>query len=522
MPERIGHEPADTRDVSRNRENPLLEAARDLARAVAEIYPNPEYSTQPPRAYIVGGYVRDIHLGLQPKDADVEVYGVAPAELISLLIKMFGKINDVGQAFGIIKVPIGDGLELDVSIPRRESKAGKGHTGFLIDSEPSLDITEAARRRDFTVNAMAMDPITGVFFDPFGGMEDLRSKTLRVTDSEKFADDPLRVLRAAQFLARLEFTAEEKSFEIMKGVVERGEMDELPKERIGGELEKLLLKSKRPSVGFEFMRVVGMTERKFPELHALIGVPQEPEWHPEGDVWTHTMMVIDAGAKIANDSARGFSDDERLQVMLGALGHDLGKPSTTTVEDGRIRSKGHEPAGEAPVRELFSRLVFKGHQGALDATVAIAREHLQPGELHRSFIAGKLTEAQYANAIRKLLKRISPVSWRVLIAASEADSRGRLLPGVDTVAYEPGVRFAEMIAKYGIDKAAKEALLQGRDLIAEFQLNPRNNNTGRFFGEVLRAVEAERDEGAVTTREQALQFVRPMVEQYQAEQSKAR
>ncbi len=232
MIERMTYVPGDNRDILKGQEKPLVRAAQELARAVAEVEPNPEYAPQPPAAYIVGGFVRDLMLGLKPKDADVEVYGVAPTELVALLNKMFGNVNEAGRAFGVLKVAIGDGLELDVSIPRRESKSGLGHTGFLINSDPSLDVKEAARRRDFTVNAMAMDPLTGVIFDPFGGLEDVKTRTLRVTDPAKFVEDPLRVLRAVQFLARLDFTVDPESDRFMREMVARGVLADLTPERL--------------------------------------------------------------------------------------------------------------------------------------------------------------------------------------------------------------------------------------------------------------------------------------------------
>lgn len=262
----MGYEPSDVRDLMKGQEKPLIKAAQDLARAVEALEdadPDHLYG-QAPLTLIVGGFVRDALLGLHPKDADVEVFGVAPERLVELLEQMFGKPKEAGKAFGVMKVQIGDGLELDVSIPRRESKAGKGHTGFLVDSDPSLTIRDAARRRDFTVNALSMDPITGVIYDPFGGEEDLRAKTLRVTDPAKFVEDPLRVLRAVQFVARLGFTVDPESTRLMREMVARGELSELPRERIAGELEKLLFKGERPSEGLRFARDVGALEVLFP------------------------------------------------------------------------------------------------------------------------------------------------------------------------------------------------------------------------------------------------------------------
>ncbi|MFA4845011.1 MAG: hypothetical protein WC654_00425 [Patescibacteria group bacterium] len=308
MTEQPSHNPDVGSDLLKNQERPLLKAASDLVRAVATIAPNPDCAPQPPQALIVGGYVRDVHLGLHPKDADIEVYGVAADQLKELLERLFGTTKDVGEAFGIIKVPIGDKLELDVSIPRRESKAGKGHTGFLIDSDPSLNIKEAARRRDFTVNALAMDPITGVVFDPFGGLEDLQTKTLRITDPERFQDDPLRVLRAMQFIARIEFTVDPESERLMHEMVERGDLTELSRERITEEFEKLIFKGKRPSIGLAFARRIGVIEASFPNATVK-------DW----DVWEHLMDRAVAHKKERHATLAAFLSGFSLESREAAV-----------------------------------------------------------------------------------------------------------------------------------------------------------------------------------------------------------
>jgi len=485
-------------------DNLLLVAADRLARAVREFRPDRKYRMRVPEALIVGGYVRDQALGLDPKDADIEVYGVDPERLYALLEKVFGKTKEVGKAFGVIKVPIGDGLELDVSIPRRDSKAGKGHAGILAQSDPSMSVKEAARRRDFTVNTMAMNPLTGERHDPFDGMKDLRSKVLRVTDREQFQEDPLRVLRAVQFVARLEFSVDPESERLMREMVERGDLAELPPDRVTKELEKLLTKAPRPSVGFEFGRRIGLVERLFPEAEALVGVPQEPEWHPEGDVWVHTMMVVDAAAKIARRD--GLPLEQARPLMLGALDHDFGKPATTEFLDGRIRSRGHEDAGEAPTRMMCERLTFK--QDDVEAAVAIAVNHLKPGTLYRARLSNELDEKQYVNAVRKLVRRLGKTSWRVLLAASEADFRGRTIPGCDVDPYLPGKMLEETVVAHGLDREAAKPLVQGRDLITVFGLKAKDRTGSPIFGTILAAVEAARDDGRVETREQALAFVR--------------
>ena len=227
------------------------------------------------RALIVGGWVRDRLLGRQSKDVDLEVFGLSASRLLSLL-QQFGKVETVGESFTVYKVG-----QLDVALPRRESKVGRGHRGFDVTGDPHLSLAEAARRRDFTVNAISWDPLTGEYLDPWGGRADLDRKVLRAVDRRTFGEDSLRVLRAVQFAARFEFEIEAETRALCRGIP----LDDLPAERIWGEIEKLLLLPRRPSLGLEAARDLTVVDRLFPELSALVGCEQEPDWHPEGDVW---------------------------------------------------------------------------------------------------------------------------------------------------------------------------------------------------------------------------------------------
>jgi tRNA nucleotidyltransferase (CCA-adding enzyme) len=490
------------KELLKGQEEILMQAVNEVARAIQEIEPNPDYAPVVPQAVIVGGFVRDALIGKKPKDADVEVYGVAPDVLKELLEKMFQNVKPVGEAFGILKVALGNGLELDVSIPRRDSKTGKGHSDFAVDSNPSLDITEAARRRDFTMNALAMDPLTGVIFDPFGGLEDIKARRLCVTDVERFQDDPLRVLRAVQFVARLGLDVETQTWNLLREMVDRGDLLELKKNRVTEEWEKLFLKSERPSVGLKMMRDLGMIEKHQPELQALIDTPQEFEWHPEGDVWTHTLMVVDAAAKLIRQPERNFSDDEAVQVMLGALCHDLGKPATTKMTGGRIRSIGHEEAGEDPACAFMDQFTFS-KKYVTRGVIAVTKEHLKPGVFFREVELGRMKKSSYVNAVRKLLRHIYPVSWRVLLAVCEADYRGRAIPGVEKDPYKPGLFFADAVNHYRLNEAVMTPLLQGRDLIEMFHMSPGTN-----IGVWIRRVEAERDLGHIQTKEEAFAWIK--------------
>ncbi len=451
---------------------------------------------------LVGGFVRDCLLGIASEDADLETYGIGAEDLERVLKDLFGdNVETVGRSFGIYKVFLGDGFDLDVAIPRRESKTGPGHKGFEVEGDPDLDPKEAARRRDFTINAIAADPDTGEIFDPFDGVIDLEKKILRVVDGATFVDDPLRVYRGIQFAARFELSIDPATLELMRLMVGRGDLDELSQERITDEWKKLLLKSPKPSIGIELMRALGLIRRSYPELHALIDTPQEPEWHPEGDVWIHTMMVVDEAARI---SRREFpSEEERLQVMLGALCHDLGKPSTTAMgeKEGvpRIRSLGHEEAGIAPTEALFDRLAFG--EAVRRAAVVAARDHLKPGMLWRQLEQGVITEEAYVNAVRKLVKRIKPTSWRVLLAVSEADHFGRGLPGIEREPHAAGELFARTVIEHRLDGEGIKPLLLGRDLLA-LGMEP-----GPLMGRLLREIERLRDEGKMKTKEDALAYV---------------
>ena len=235
------------------------------------------------RALLVGGCVRDGLMGVAPKDWDVEVYGVPPDRLREIL-DSFGPVNVVGEAFTVYKL----GSDIDVSLPRRERKSGRGHRAFVIEGDPSMGFADASRRRDFTINAISQDPLTGEIIDPFDGQQDIEQGVLRAVSASTFVEDSLRVLRAAQFAARFEFRVEPETVELCRSI----DLSDLPAERIWGELEKMLLRAQRPSIGLGWLRALGVLEKLFPEINALIDVPQDPEWHPEGDVFVQTLRIV--------------------------------------------------------------------------------------------------------------------------------------------------------------------------------------------------------------------------------------
>ena len=429
------------------------------------------------RALIVGGWVRDRLMGHPSKDIDLEVFGVAADRLRDLLLS-FGSINTVGESFTVYKV-----AGIDVSLPRRESKSGRGHKGFLVTGDPSMPLREAARRRDFTINAISWDPLTGEYIDPFDGRGDLHRRVLRAVDDSTFGDDSLRVLRAVQFAARFEFALDERTRALCRAIP----LDDLPAERIWGEIEKLLLRPGKPSIGFALALELGVIERLFPELQALVGCPQEPEWHPEGDVWIHTLLVVDEARKRIDD----LPYPQQVAVMLGAVCHDLGKPPTTAFVDGRIRSLEHEEEGVPPATRVLDRLnvhTLNGYDVRREVLGMVAN-HLKPG------MFAKTNPPVGDGAFRRLAQK---VDLELLARVARADCEGRG-GGFDCSAMD---WFLDRARALGVQHAPPEPLVKGRHLI-ELGVVP-----GPAVGEVLREVYERQLDGTVTDFDAAFVLAR--------------
>ena len=434
-------------------------------------------------ALLVGGAVRSVLLGTRSVDFDFEVYGVPPPILTRVMKSLDPSwVDTVGASFGVLKAQFGE-YAVDVSVPRSDSRPDLGDGSVSVSGDPWMSIREAARRRDFTINAMAIDPLSGRIFDYFEGQQDLQRKVLRATDAERFADDPLRVLRAAQFAARLEFSIEPRTIELCRAITSTPEFAELPADRVGPEWRKLLLMSRRPSIGMRAGLQVGVWSALHPELQSLVGCQQDMDWHPEGDVWTHNNMVIDAAAEIVRREQ--LSTGDALSIMLGALCHDFGKPGTTEFVDGRWRSHGHEEAGLVPTRSFLSRIgLAKGMQVKIERLVA---DHLFP-----SIHAGTATDS----AVRRLAKRLQPATIEELVLVSEADQRGRALPWKG---FPAGKALAAQASRLSVQTNAPKPLISGQDLIDELGLIP-----GKQFGRILSAVEEAQIAGAINTFDEAL------------------
>lgn len=436
------------------------------------------------RAMLVGGCVRDELMGFEPTDWDLEVYGVESNELRALLDR-FGDVQAVGEAFAVYRV----GRDLDVSLPRRERKTGHGHRGFVIEGDPDMSFEEACSRRDFTINAILKDPLTDEVVDPFSGRADIEKKLLRHVSNLTFADDSLRVLRAAQFAARLEFDIAPETIAICKGI----DVTDLPKERVWGELEKLALRAMRPSIGLRWFYELGVVEQLFPELAALVGVPQEPDWHPEGNVDVHTLMVVDEARKLIDD----LPYERQVAVMLGALCHDLGKPPTTEFVDGRIRSRGHDEAGVEPTIAFLDRLGIYTLLGfdVRGQVIQLVRYHLKPGEFYKSEQKGNPVGD---GAFRRLARKVEP---DLLYRVAKADSLGRYPDGDRSkmiFGSEAQEWFIEKVRELQIEKKAPDPILMGRHLI-EIGLKP-----GPHFKQILDAVYEMQLDGTVVDLDQSV------------------
>ena len=425
------------------------------------------------RALCVGGFVRDRLLERASKDLDIEVFGI-PQERLLTLLQSLGKAVPAGAAFPVYK--LGD---IDVALPRRESKTGRGHKAFTVEGDHAMPFEEAARRRDFTINAIGWDPLTGEYLDPFNGRADLEHRILRVVDPQTFAEDSLRVLRAVQFAARFELAAEARTKAICSAIA----LDDLPAERIWGEVEKLLLQAQRPSIGFALARELGVIRQIFPEMEPLYDTPQDAEWHPEGDVWIHTLMVIDQARQLNADC-----DRPRLAaIMLGAICHDLGKATTTAVIDGRIKSPNHEAMGVAPATKILDRLNINTLDGfdVRAQVIGLVAEHLRPMAFYKA--RGSVTDG----AFRRLAQK---VDLELLVRFARADCSGRAgtfdCSGIEW--------FWERAQSLGVEHRPPSPILLGRHLI-ELGVQP-----GPRMGEILRAVYEMQLDSAVSTLDEAI------------------
>jgi tRNA nucleotidyltransferase (CCA-adding enzyme) len=429
--------------------NPLEQKARQIARVVAE---------RGGRALLVGGYVRDELLGKSPKDADIEVYGLEAPVLREILSKL-GRVDCVGESFRVYKLVwhpknaegVSTRFELDVSLPRRDKKVGEGHKGFEVEGDPFASVEDAARRRDFTVNAILRDPLTGEVLDPFDGRADLEQGILRAVDGEHFGEDSLRVLRAMQFAARFGLDVEPETVAICRAIA----LDDLPKERVWGEVEKWLLKSEKPSVGLWVGRKIGVFERLFPYLE---------------------IALLRFGPRIGNalDGAarerQGLPPEKQVALMLATLGAYLGWRDTTRLLD------------DLNVHKM------RGENGVFDV---------------RSNVIKLVGARKTARDFWERRATVEDKEFRFFAARVEPDMAVRLCRARGAV--EAAYWFEENLRRLGVYDGPPTALLLGRHLL-ELGMKP-----GPQMGKILERVYFLQLSGEVTSQEEAIEVARALI-----------
>ena len=455
-----------------------------LTRSIAPATSRAPSATPAAARSIVGGWVRDRLLGRESKNIDLEVFGV-PGVGCARCSKRSVASRAVGESFQVYK--IGD---IDVSLPRRDSKAGRGHRGFVVIGDPEMSIEEAARRRDFTINGISWDPLTDEYLDPFDGRGDLER---RAPAHGRPGDVRRRQpARAARGPVRRALRRSRSTTSTRDALPRRFRSTICRPSAIWGEFEKLLF-APRPSIGFALALDLGVVARLFPELQALVGCPQEPEWHPEGDVWVHTLQVIDQARTRIDDLPR----PQQLAVMLGAVCHDLGKPATTAFIDGRIRSMDHEEQGVAPATALLDRLNVHSIDGydVRRQVLGITAQHLKPGIVVQGARRSRRRRVPPAGAEGR--PRAARASRQVRLRGTRARRvrlhRDGLVPRARARARRRACR-------------PPEPILLGRHLLA-LGLKP-----GPRVGEILKAVYEQQLDGTMSTLDEAVARARQLVD----------
>lgn len=401
------------------------------------------------RALLVGGAVRDLLHEKLAKDIDIEVHGLSLHQLEQIL-KEFGHVRLVGKAFGVLRL---DGLDVDWSIPRTDSSGRKPKVEF----DPHMPLEQALRRRDLTVNAMAIDMITKELQDPFGGLQDLEKGILRVPDKHLFIEDPLRYFRVMQFIGRFQMTPDQELYELGKTM----DLNGISQERIIEEFAKLCIKGTKPSLGIQWLQDTGRLKTLLPEIYNTIGVKQDPEWHPEGDVYEHSKQAMDAAAKLDYET-----EEDKLTMVLAALCHDVGKVVATQVVDGRIRSLGHDVKG-VPIAAAFLDRVLNT-QKIKEIILKLVRYHMMPV----AFVKNNAGAPAYKRLARKLAPE---TTIQELTRLAQCDKSGRnpdRQAPFEICPEELIEAFLERAKKYGVDQVPEQPVLMGKDLLDTVQPGP--------------------------------------------------
>jgi tRNA nucleotidyltransferase (CCA-adding enzyme) len=440
------------------------------------------------KPYLVGGCVRDWLLGEEPKDFDIEVYGCR-YEALTEILSQYGKVDLVGKSFAVIKTTLPSGETYDFSLPRKDNKNGSGHKGFDIEIDPFINEEEGAKRRDLTINALSWCPKRKSILDFFGGLKDLEDGILKHT-TEQFGEDPLRALRLAQFSARFGFTPHPKTSQLCRELF--SEAKTLPKERVREEIEKFLLKGQYHLKGFETLKEIGWLNL-FEELKALDGLPQDREFHPEGDVLTHTAHCLTALKDIK--SYKELEKKDQMVCMLGVLCHDLGK-STTTFEEYKeklnrvaIVSPGHDIAGVAPTKSLLNKIQATNYE--LDRVPLLV-------EYHMAYLNISQEKKELEKFTRKLASKLNKCSIEMLSIVVEADHSGRppLKKGLPKTMED----VLSISIALNCSKKRQEHLLRGEDILNS------GIAQGKAIGIIERAAYEAQINGEFQTKDKAIDW----------------
>jgi tRNA nucleotidyltransferase (CCA-adding enzyme) len=511
------------------------------------------------RVLLVGGCVRDAIRAqeenkgkIKPKDIDIEVYGIDPIDLLKVVETCFclKESGTIGKNFDVLKVFGKDGsFDLDISIPREDSKVGSGSKGFETTSRPDFSITEAGRRRDLTCNSVSYDPLEKIVYDPFGGVDDIKNKIIRVTDKEQFQDDPVRILRMMQFAARFGWEVESESEKLCAEMLERDkaiirrnkrviiggtdeetktalelmrnsaiELDNEPNERVFGEFKKMLLKSNKPSIGLEFARRIGLLDRYFPWMAQLTITDQDARHHPEGNVWIHTMKVLDAGTEIA--IREGLSDEDRLTLQMACLSHDVAKPVKTIRQmveiDGMevevISSGGHDSEGGWMSEEFINAFAPKRNKNfepvLRSAVKVLVEEHMRPFQYYLEAKDGQDSKRKLGRLAQRLARGGTTI--QMLSYLAEADQRGRKQGAGEISSREEVSELVEWQSwleveceKHKIYEKLPEPILSGSEVMQVVGIGP-----GVRLGLIMTWCHQDQIEGLVTDQTSAMNKAR--------------
>ncbi|SFR82669.1 tRNA nucleotidyltransferase (CCA-adding enzyme) [Agromyces sp. CF514] len=438
------------------------------------------------RPLVVGGSVRDALLDRPAKDIDLEIHGPTDVAELTSRLSVLGHVDHRGQAFGVLAIRV-DGQDFDISFPRRDSMAGAGARGFGIDIDPNISVEQAFGRRDFTINAMGWNPLTGELIDPYDGASDLHAGILRHTTAS-FREDPLRVLRAVQFAGRFGFTlAPETAAEcrdITDALAKSGGLSKaVSPERVWQEWRKLARRGTAWTNAMDTLVDTGLI-RFYPELAATRGVEQDPGWHAEGDVWTHLALAAEQAA--VNAERDDLSGTEREVAVLGALVHDLGKVTHTQNTDGRITSRGHAAAGVAPAAAFLRRI--GAPERLLTRVTPIVREHMSHVGIEQP------TSSQVRRLIRRLDTNGAGATIHDWARVVDADCAGR----GPSAKPSPATRWLAVAAHATVGDAPRKGILTGEHLIA------RGYVPGPEFKPLLSAALDAQDDGWIHDEQSAL------------------